>query len=267
MAVRIAHGARSTSDATEQDALAHAMADCGQGIASHLRCRPEFAELSDERALAIAVEPHVTGAIADAYGVVNNAGLGLARSKNIAQRANGRFYARTGGAELLAERQDVPPHVNVTESPWNGTLVTVSLTPRLLRSFEGISEAVNEDLHRSDRGIPRFERGPAPQDAIIIRPDIGKMAQNKDDAIIIARDRITPALQCSSGDVHIDMSGIRMTTQSFIHSLLYPSISRMGVAAARRLVVYDASMQVRSIVVLVTRYSLDAFEEQQFAVR
>lgn len=239
------------------------VADCGQGIASHLRQQPEYHELTDEQALALAAEPHVSGAQPDSYGMMNNAGLGLARSREIAQRSAGRFYIASEGAVLIAQRHGIPFEVSRATTAWRGAVVTVSIRPSMIASFDGVSGEVNEALHPSHDALVRFEKEPATdENTIRVRADIGNMAQDKSWAIAVAREKLRPLLDTTSGDIHIEMSGVRMTTQSFVHALLFSAISERGREIARRIVVHRASMQVHSIVTLVVAYALETHDER-----
>lgn len=239
------------------------VADCGQGIATHLRQRPEFHGVTDEQALAFAAEPHVSGAQPDTYGVMNNAGLGLARSREIAQRSEGRFFIKSEGGVLIALRHGQPFDVVLAANAWRGAVVAVSIKPSMIASFSGVSEEVNEALHPSHDSLVRFEKEPSTdENTIHVHADIGNMAQDKTWAITTARDTLRPLLDTTTRDVHIEMSGVRMTTQSFVHALLFGAISSHGPELARRIVVHRASLQVRSIVSLVVAYALETYDER-----
>jgi hypothetical protein len=81
-----------------------AVADCGRGIGEHLgRVHPEAA--GDALvALALAMRPGVTGAVAGMYGAPDNAGAGLFITRSIAKGTGGYFLLVSGAAAYRLRR-------------------------------------------------------------------------------------------------------------------------------------------------------------------
>lgn len=81
-----------------------AVADCGEGIASHLGGTYRQALHNDMRALSLAMQPGVTGATVGMYGTPNNAGAGLFITRAIAKATGGYFVLASGKAAFRISR-------------------------------------------------------------------------------------------------------------------------------------------------------------------
>lgn len=83
------------------------VADCRTGVARHLgRTHPEALE-SDAKALQLALEPGITGAVAGVYGAPDNAGAGLFITRSIAKGTGGYFLICSGSAAYRLRRAGV----------------------------------------------------------------------------------------------------------------------------------------------------------------
>lgn len=142
-----------------------AVADCGQGIASHLgRVYPEAAN-NGKAALGLAMRPGITGAQAGQYGTPDNAGAGLFVTRSIAKGSGGYFFLLSGDAayrlrrarnddemtELFLDAYDEPRHdFYAFESSWEGTVVSVEIRTEKIGDYEGFFQWIF-------RRIPRRE--------------------------------------------------------------------------------------------------------------
>jgi anti-sigma regulatory factor (Ser/Thr protein kinase) len=147
-----------------------AVADCGQGISSHLgRAYPAAAE-NDEIALGLAMRPGITGAIAGQYGTPDNAGAGLFITRSIAKGSGGYFFLMSGNSayrlrrgrsdsemiELYIDAFDEPRHDRYKfESPWIGTVVSVEIRTEKIGDYDGFFQWI---FHRIPRRETKRER-------------------------------------------------------------------------------------------------------------
>ena len=83
-------------------------------------------------------------------------------------------------------------------------------------------------------------------------------AEDKDEAKKIRTDQILPALQMGESVV-LDFSGIRYTTQSFVHALIGEALKQYSENALEKIEFRNCSTQVRSVIELVIDYSLGGF--------
>jgi len=150
-----------------------AVADCGQGIASHLgRVYPEAMEDHD-LALGLAMRPGITGAMAGQYGTPDNAGAGLFITRSIAKGSGGYFFLLSGNAayrlrrarnddemsELYLDAYDEPRRDRYRfESPWLGTAVSVEIRTEKIRDYDNFFQWIFRRIPRREtkRGRIRF---------------------------------------------------------------------------------------------------------------
>lgn len=134
-----------------------AVADCGQGIPSHLsRARPELAG-DDSRALGMAMQPGVTGAISTTYGTPDNAGAGLYITRSIAKGTGGYFLLYSGHAayrlrrarseddmmQLFPDPYDDPRGDRwAFNAPWRGTVCSVEIRTETIAHYDNFVQWV-----------------------------------------------------------------------------------------------------------------------------
>ena len=132
--------------------VAIAVADCGQGITSHLsRAHPEVAG-DDAMALGLAMQPGITGAIRGPYGTSENAGAGLYITRCIAKGTGGYFFIMSGNAGYRVRRSKTPDDLIVLypdpydderrnrwdfQSSWQGTVVAVEIRTEMIADYDG----------------------------------------------------------------------------------------------------------------------------------
>lgn len=132
---------------TKTPRVAIGVADCGTGVAHHLaRAHPEALE-SDIKALQLALQPGVTGAVAGAYGTPDNAGAGLFITRSIAKGTGGYFLIYSGAAVYRLRRASVKAQAKLfadafqeehhdlwaLKNRWQGTVVALEIrTDRIL---------------------------------------------------------------------------------------------------------------------------------------
>lgn len=129
-----------------------AVADCGQGIASHLRHKYPEVTSDDTSAIGLAMQPGITGALPGLYGTSENAGAGLFITRCIAKGTGGYFLLASGNAGYRlrrSERQDqmlklyADPYAEDRHdrwrfhSPWLGTVVSVEIRTEAIADYQG----------------------------------------------------------------------------------------------------------------------------------
>ena len=143
--------------------VAIGIADCGIGIAAHLgRVYPEANE-SDTRALQLALEPGITGALPGIYGTPDNAGAGLFITRSIAKGTGGYFLIYSGGACYRLRRASVEDQINLFTdafkdrhdlwtfgNKWKGTVVAVEIRTDRLVDFDSYFGWIRDQMPARD---------------------------------------------------------------------------------------------------------------------
>lgn len=88
----------------------------------------------------------------------------------------------------------------------------------------------------------------------------GDFAEDKDAAARIRRQTIEPAL-AEGKKITLDFSGVRLTTQSFIHALISNVLRQRGESALDLLEFKSCNRLVRGLVATVVQYSLETLDE------
>lgn len=148
-----------------------AVADCGQGIASHLgRVHPEAA-VDDAVALGLAMRPGVTGALPGMYGTPDNAGAGLFITRCIAKGTGGYFLLVSGSATYRLRRTSkdeeqlslfFDPYDEGRHDrwhlpyPWRGTAVTVEIQTDRIGDYAGFFEWIFRRIPKQDSRANRI---------------------------------------------------------------------------------------------------------------
>lgn len=147
-----------------------AVADCGQGIASHLGSVYPDVRGDDSRALALAMLPGVTGVQPGMYGTPDNAGAGLFITRCIAKGSGGYFVMMSGRAayrlrrakgrsrsrrivlDPLEERHDL---WNLPAG-WQGTVVAVEIRTNQIKDFQRFFRWIREQIPRPAAKRPKI---------------------------------------------------------------------------------------------------------------
>lgn len=150
---------------TKTPRVAIGVADCGTGVAYHLgRAHPEALE-SDARALQLALEPGVTGAISGLYGTPDNAGAGLFITRSIAKGTGGYFLIYSGSAAYRLGRASVQAQTRLfadalqeehhdlwpLQNRWQGTVVALEIRTDRILDFDTYFGWIREHMSRRDR--------------------------------------------------------------------------------------------------------------------
>lgn len=144
--------------------VAIGVADCGMGIASNLsRAHPEAQE-SDRRALQLALEPGITGAVPGVYGTPDNAGAGLFITRAIAKGTGGYFLIYSGNACYRLRRASVQAQTHLFTdalrdhhdlwtfgNEWQGTVVALEIRMDRIVDFDSYFGLIREQMPAPDR--------------------------------------------------------------------------------------------------------------------
>ena len=138
-----------------------AVADCGQGVASHLGQVHPDALQNDTVALGLAMRPGITGARPGLYGTPDNAGAGLFITRSIAKGTGGYFLMYSGHAayrlrrtssprsqiELYVDPFDEPSHDKWNiQGAWSGTVAVVEIRTDKIADFQGFFQWIRKQM-------------------------------------------------------------------------------------------------------------------------
>jgi hypothetical protein len=234
-----------------------AVADAGRGIVESLR---RFHDVPvAEVALEKAIRPHVSGTFPEGQtGSLDNAGLGLFFTSEMAKLTAGRFLLASRGAGLLLTSNENAGthHLGFLPPSGNGF-------PGTLAVFELPLEVVDRDAlldvirGRASERTPAlgkrswlsYEAPPQGTLAVVVR-DGGDDA----GAPRAVASRILAALTAGT-PVALDFSGVDIATQSFLHALLFQPV-RVGWAVGVKMYVAHADPAVRSGLDYLESYAL-----------
>lgn len=242
-----------------------AICDLGCGVRTALVQRyPELR--TDMESLRLATLPHSSGAQpAGPYGGgVENAGLGLFYSREIAWRAGGSFWMASGEA-LLGIRGDEetvwnraraePERVYRRIQRWPGTVVVLDFPVDGVPDFAAILRLCGELADEARRmsgpaGLDFLESGADIEDTYTVR--VRDFAEDNPQALLIRQNEILPRMARGESTV-IDFAGVRSVTQSFVHALLSEPLKQPG--SLLRLSFANCTASTREILRVVAAYA------------
>ena len=249
------------SVASGRPMLQLAVADTGIGIPASLRTL--HPNLSDpEAALEKSLWPHISGTFEEGLtGTQQNAGMGLFFIAEMAKLTDGTLLIATRGATLLLTGQvdDEGNHSLRFIEPrgvgFPGTLVVFELPVGDVADYPALIERIKERAKERtpQRSIHRWIRfDPAPAEATVFQ--VQKQAENTPAAIQLSQSEITPRI-LRREPIVLDFSGLRILTQSYLHSLLFEPL-RLAWALRTPIYVTNVEPAVRSNLELLENYAL-----------
>lgn len=231
--------------------------DTGRGIFESLQ---RFHDVPNAQvALEKAIRPHVSGTFPEGQtGSIDNAGLGLFFTSEMAKLTAGRFLLATRGAALLlTSDEDAGTHqIQFLPPPatgFPGTMAVFEL-PLEIQDRDALLDVIRK--RASDRTPASTTRSwlayDAPAEGVPsypLRDPAGEVA----DASVLGE---TLRASLSAGHaVGVDFTGIEIATQSFLHALLFHAV-RVGWAMNARIYIRGASSAVRSGLDYLESYAL-----------
>lgn len=238
-----------------------AVADSGIGIPASLReLHPNLVD--PEAALEKSLWPHISGTFEEGLtGSSQNAGMGLFFIAEMAKLTGGTLLIATRGATLLLsgwvdeEGNHDLRFIEPRGVGFPGTLVVFELPVGGVVDYPALIETIKERAKQRtpQRAIHRWIRfEPAPAEAT--RFEIQKQAESTPLAIQLAQNEITPRILRRESIV-LDFSGLRILTQSYLHSLLFEPL-RLAWALRIPIYVMNVEPAVRSNLELLENYAL-----------
>jgi anti-sigma regulatory factor (Ser/Thr protein kinase) len=238
-----------------------AVADAGIGIPASLRgLHPNLTD--PEAALEKSLWPHISGTFEEGLtGTQQNAGMGLFFIAEMAKLTGGTLLIATRGATLLLsgwideEGNHSLRFIEPRGVGFPGTLVVFELPVGDVVDYPALIETIKERAKQRtpQRAIHRWIRfDPAPPEATPF--EIQKQAENTPAAIQLAQNEITPRI-FRREPIVLDFAGLRILTQSYLHSLLFEPLR---LAWALRIPIYVKNVEpaVRSNLELLENYAL-----------
>jgi anti-sigma regulatory factor (Ser/Thr protein kinase) len=238
-----------------------AVADAGVGIPASLRAlHPNLVD--PEAALEKSLWPHISGTFEEGLtGTQQNAGMGLFFIAEMAKLTGGTLLIATRGATLLLsgwideEGNHSLRFIEPRGIGFPGTLVVFELPVGGVVDYPALIERIKERAKERtpQRSIHRWIRfDPAPAEAAAFQ--IQKQAENTPAAIQLSQTEITPRI-LRREPIVLDFSGLRILTQSYLHSLLFEPL-RLAWALRTPIYVVNVEPAVRSNLELLENYAL-----------
>jgi hypothetical protein len=235
-----------------------AVADTGRGILESLR---RFHTVPDaEAALEKALRPHFSGTFPEGEtGSLDNAGLGLFFTSEMAKLTAGRLLLATRGAALLLTGDDENgshqmEFLGPKGTGFPGTLAVFEL-PIEVQDRDALLDVIRKRAtERTPAPVTRnwlsYEAPPVHTQLLLVQD----FAADTDAAHVLA-DRIRETLSAGK-PIALDFSGIGIATQSFLHALLFKPV-RVAWATGARIYVVRADPAVRSGLDYLESYALN----------
>jgi anti-sigma regulatory factor (Ser/Thr protein kinase) len=238
-----------------------AVADPGIGIPTSLRTlHPNLTD--PEAALEKSLWPHISGTFEEGLtGTQQNAGMGLFFIAEMAKLTSGTLLIASRGATLLLsgwtdeEGGHTLRFIEPRGTGFPGTLVVFELPVGDVADYPALIETIKERAKERtpQRAIHRWIRfEPAPPEAT--RFEIQKQAEHTPAAIQLSQTEITPRI-LRREPIVLDFSGLRILTQSYLHSLLFEPL-RLAWALRTPIYVTNVEPAVRSNLELLENYAL-----------
>lgn len=233
------------------------VADTGRGIAESLK---RHHEIPDARvALEKALRPHVSGTFPEGQtGSLNNAGLGLFFTSEMAKLTAGRFLlASRGAALLLTSEEDVGTHqiefLPPPDTGFPGTLAVFEL-PLEIEDRDALLDVIRGRATERTPALTKrtwlsYESPPAAAPVFDVR------ARTSDAADAGRLGEEIRELVAQGKPVALEFGGIEIATQSFLHALLFHAV-RVAWAMSAPIHVRGASPTVRSALDYLESYAL-----------
>lgn len=204
------------------------VADIGCGLRASLR--EAYKEINtDQKAVRFSLLPHVSGTFSSgAYGNMrDNAGLGLFFIKEIASRSYGGFFLGSGDTlvDMWGNRDGTQgkKYVHGHRGGWRGTFALLQLRRETIGEFGALLATCREIAaearkSRADLAVDFLDESLDVEGLTTVR--VKEFDEDVETAAEIRDETIIPTLEQEQLIV-VDFSGIRASTQSFIHALMY----------------------------------------------
>ena len=245
-------------DHYERKAIQVAVGDTGIGILAAMRgLHPELQHAGE--ALEKALRPHISGTFEEGLtGSQQNAGMGLFFISEMAKLTAGRLLVASRGDALLLEGdlEGLENHrIRLLGTPgFPGTLVAFELPLGEVKEFNGLIETISKRARdrTPQRAIYRWLKYEEP--AGVLRLLVFRTSEDTAAAHRFAAEELESRILKKTPFI-LDFRGIDVTTQSYLHALLFEVLR---LAWARRVPIYVANVApaVKSGLELLESYAL-----------
>ena len=231
----------------DKQELSFIVADLGIGIKEHLTQAYPGLE-SDVEAINLALEPQVSGTAGNngqPYQVINNAGVGLYISSNIAKRLRAHMYIVSGSG--LVHVSPIEKTSRTLKSSWRGTFVyvTLKINPTVKFNKENmvaeLSKAAAAEMSQAD------SKDQNQSFYLNIKNYFGRFAEDKYLAIKLRDQKLLPAID-KGMTLKIDFEDIELAPHSLLNALLATPVRRLGSSAFIKIKIVNASQEIRDII-------------------
>ncbi len=240
------------------------IADCGQGIARDIQ-NTHGAQLSDVRAVQLALEPKVSGSATPSY----NMGVGLYLVRRMVLAARGAMRIHTGNVLVEISSSSVAqrtPQAREVGTFWQGTAISATFSTHTIDDFQDAISRIRDEIE--GRG-PRYQEvlftASIDDDStatISLQAEVEEVALDRVLARTIAVEQIAPAL-ARGGPINVDFSAVRMTSQAFCYALLWEAFQQHGPSLLPRMRFIACSSQVRPMVRMAIFAGLEDWKDRK----
>ncbi len=236
-----------------------AVADNGIGIFDALRGMHE--EISTPgMALERALWPYFSGAFDKTKkGTSQNAGLGLFFVSEMAKLTAGTLFISSRGASLLLKGDsdgEGNNQINIFDKGYPGTLVVFELPRRGVADHNAlistiIDRAEQRNANRVKKSWIKFDN--IPRNTFVL--SVEGVVENTVEAEKFSNNILIPKIN-NGTEVVIDFKGIKICTQSFLHSLLFSAL-RQAVNKKVKIYAINVTPPVKDGLRLLEIYAID----------
>lgn len=224
----------------ESAELSFIVVDVGVGIKKHLRqTYPNLA--TDTEAILHAIKPQISGTFGKSqtgYETINNAGVGLYFSSNIAQKLNADMFIVSGnGFVHISPNEVISQELN---HQWKGTFVYVKMKLGLVKDLN-----LQKMISEITKAIPKVVKDTENNTLYVsVRNYFGRYAEDKDLAKKIRDEKLLPAV-AESKTLTIDFEDILSAPHSLLNAMLATPIERLGLSAYKKIKIINAAPEIR----------------------
>jgi len=224
----------------ELNEISFITADVGIGIRKHLRqTYPNLA--TDVEAIIHSIKPQVSGTFGmshTGYETINNAGVGLFFSSNIAQKLDADMFIVSGNGFVHISPNEIIS--KELEHQWKGTFVYVKIKLGLIEDLN-----LQKMISEITKSIPKTDKDTENNNFYFsVRNYFGRYAEDKDLAKKIRDEKILPAL-AENKTVTLDFEEIISAPHSLLNAMLATPIERLGLAAYKKIKIINAAPEIR----------------------
>ncbi|WP_308603701.1 ATP-binding protein [uncultured Fibrobacter sp.] len=244
------------NDYIQEKAIQICVVDNGCGIFNSLKTM--HPDITDNKiALERALWPSLSGRFPKGdSGSSQNAGMGLFVISELVKRLAGRMLIVSGDNALLLEGSlEESNKIKFLDCKFNGTLIVVDIPKRSVADFEELFTRIREtaiERSISKRKISFIKFDNIPENILKIKLHVAN--ENTVDAEEYSKKYLIPLIEKGT-KLCLDFSGFKITTQSFLHAILFNTLK---LAYAKNVQIYAINLTpaVKDCILLLEWYTL-----------